>query len=123
MASKGTEKTLQKLRESVNGGNYYEAHQMYRTVARRYNKQHKYGDTIHLLHDGAVLLLQHKQNGSGSDLANYMLDTYKLAQLPVDETSLDRIVEILNLFPSNEVGRKTFINNAIRMDKRRRTLS
>lgn len=26
----------------------------------------------------------------------------------------DRIVEILNLFPSNEVGRKTFINNAIR---------
>ncbi|KAG1303889.1 hypothetical protein G6F64_009677 [Rhizopus arrhizus] len=117
MASKGTEKTLQKLRESVNGGNYYEAHQMYRTVARRYNKQQKYEDTIRLLHDGAILLLQHKQNGSGSDLANCMLDTYKLANLPVNETSLDRIVEILNLFPANEVGRKTFISNAIRWTK------
>ncbi|CEG73719.1 hypothetical protein RMATCC62417_09048 [Rhizopus microsporus] len=117
MASKGTEKTLQKLRESVNNGNYYEAHQMYRTVARRYNKQHKYKDTIHLLHDGAILLLQHKQNGSGSDLANYMLDTYKSANLPVDEASLDRIVEILNLFPPNEAGRKTFISNAIRWTK------
>lgn len=35
MSSKGTEKTLQKLRESVNSGKYYEAQQMYRTVARR----------------------------------------------------------------------------------------
>jgi hypothetical protein len=35
MASKGTEKTLQKLREMVNAEKYYEAQQMYRTVARR----------------------------------------------------------------------------------------
>lgn len=56
----------------------------------RYNKQQKYEDTIRLLHDGAILLLQHKQNGSGSDLANYMLDTYKLANLPVSETSLGK---------------------------------
>lgn len=34
-SSKGIEKTLQKLRESVTAGNYYEAQQMYRTVARR----------------------------------------------------------------------------------------
>jgi hypothetical protein len=54
----------------------------------RYNKQEKYQDTIRLLHDGAILLLQHKQHGSGSDLANYMLETYKLAHTPVDETSL-----------------------------------
>lgn len=35
MAQKGTEKTLQKLKDSISNGNYYEAHQMYRTVARR----------------------------------------------------------------------------------------
>ncbi|GAN04765.1 conserved hypothetical protein [Mucor ambiguus] len=117
MSSKGLEKTLQKLRDSVNAGNYYEAQQMYRTVARRYNKQQKYADTIRLLHDGAILLLQHKQNGSGSDLANYMLDTYKLAHLPVDEMSLDRVVEILSLFPITEAGRKSFISNAFRWTK------
>ncbi|KAI7877323.1 uncharacterized protein EV154DRAFT_525507 [Mucor mucedo] len=116
-SSRGTEKTLQKLRESVNAGNYYEAQQMYRTVARRLNKQQKYQDTIRLLHDGAVLLLQHKQFGSGSDLANYMIDTYKLANVPVDETSLDRVVEILSLFPSTEVSRKAYISNAFRWTK------
>jgi hypothetical protein len=67
-----------------------------------------------------------------------MLETYKLAHLPVDEASLgksepflfytfrncvihiniyfliDRVVEILSLFPSTEVGRKSFISNAFR---------
>ncbi|CEP14770.1 hypothetical protein [Parasitella parasitica] len=117
MSSKGLEKTLQKLRDSVNNGNYYEAQQMYRTVARRYNKQQKYTDTIRLLHDGAILLFKHKQNGSASDLANYMLETYKMAHLPVNEESLDRVAEILSLFPIAEVGRKAFISNAFRWTK------
>ncbi|KAI8991376.1 hypothetical protein BDF20DRAFT_904064 [Mycotypha africana] len=117
MSGKGLEKTLQKLRASVNDGKYYEAQQMYRTVARRYNKQGNFADTIRLLHDGSVLLFQHKQYGSASDLANYMLDTYKLAHTPVDETSLDRIVELLNLFPTADNSRKAFISNAFKWSK------
>lgn len=83
--------------------------------------------------------MQHKQYGSGSDLANYMIDTYKLANVPVDEASLgllkycllveaeknsliylclDRVVEILSLFPSTEVSRKAFISNAFRYSLR-----
>jgi hypothetical protein len=34
-AARGTAKVLQKLEKSVGDGNYYEAHQMYRTVANR----------------------------------------------------------------------------------------
>lgn len=90
MAHKGTEKTLEKLKTSVANGNYYEAHQIYRTIARRYNKQQKYAKAIQLLHDGAVTLMQHEQYASGSDLANYMLDTYNAAQVPVDEKSLGK---------------------------------
>ncbi|KAI9320065.1 hypothetical protein BX666DRAFT_1918887 [Dichotomocladium elegans] len=112
MAHKGTEKTLEKLKKSINDGNYYEAHQMYRTVARRYNKQQKYSKSIALLHDGAVALMQNKQFASGSDLSQYMLDTYKNAKLPVDEKSLDRVVELLSLYPSDEPGRKAFIHAA-----------
>ncbi|KAI8093101.1 uncharacterized protein BX664DRAFT_294613 [Halteromyces radiatus] len=110
MAQKGTGKTLEKLKSSVNDGKYYEAHQMYRTVARRYNKQEKYSQSIKLLHDGAVSLMQHKQSASGSDLANYMMETYMLANLPVDEKSLDRVIDILELYPSTEVGRKAFLS-------------
>ncbi|KAI7884266.1 DUF410-domain-containing protein [Lichtheimia hyalospora FSU 10163] len=112
MAQKGTEKTLQKLKDSISNGNYYEAHQMYRTVARRYNKQQKYNKAIHLLHDGAVSLMQHKQYASGSDLANYMLETYNSANLAVDEKSLDRVVELLSLYPSDESSRRSYIHNA-----------
>ncbi|ORX62228.1 DUF410-domain-containing protein [Hesseltinella vesiculosa] len=85
---------------------------MYRTVARRYNKQQQYKKTIHLLNDGATSFMKHGQSSSGSDLANYMLDTYKLADLPVDETSLNRVVDLLDLYPSSEPGRKQFISKA-----------
>ncbi|KAI7866296.1 hypothetical protein BDF14DRAFT_1728739 [Spinellus fusiger] len=112
MSLKGTEKTLQKLKDSVESGNYYETHQMYRTVARRYNKQQKHQHAIQLLHDGAVSLMKHGQSASGSDLSNYMLETYTTFSVPVDATSLDRVVEILSLYPRNEPGRKQFINNA-----------
>lgn len=99
----------------------------------RYNKQQKYNKAIHLLHDGAVSLMQHKQYASGSDLANYMLDTYNTANLAVDEKSLgntatvyqhshsltdplliDRVVELLSLYPSEEPSRKSYIHNAFR---------
>ncbi|CAO3596334.1 unnamed protein product [Absidia cylindrospora] len=110
MSQKGTSKTLEKLKNSVNEGKYYEAHQMYRTVARRYNKQEKYINSIKLLHDGAVSLMEHKQSGSGSDLANYMMDTYLLANLPVDEKALDCVIDILELYPSTEVGRRSFLS-------------
>ncbi|KAF7720496.1 hypothetical protein EC973_008018 [Apophysomyces ossiformis] len=112
MAHKGTEKTLQKLKDSVDNGNYYEAHQMYRTVARRYNKQQKYKHAIQLLHDGAMSLMKHQQSASGSDLANYMLATYVTAATPVDSESLGRVVDILGLYPSQEPGRKAFIQSA-----------
>ncbi|CAO3667782.1 unnamed protein product [Umbelopsis vinacea] len=103
MSSKGTEKTLQKLKQLVEDGNYYEAHRMYRT----------YRDAIELLHSGAVSLLNQKQSGSGSDLALYMIEIYKLANTPVTEESLDRVAELLELYPSEEPGRKPFISNAL----------
>lgn len=77
--------------------------------------------------------MQHKQYASGSDLANYMLDTYNTANLAVDEKSLgniatvyqhahsltdplsiDRVVELLSLYPSEEPSRKSYIHNAFR---------
>lgn len=36
MSAKGTSKVLEKLEASINEGNYYEAHQMYRSVLNRY---------------------------------------------------------------------------------------
>jgi Golgi to ER traffic protein 4 len=66
------------------------AHIANATFLNSYTKQEKYRDVIELLHSGAVSLLKAKQSGSGSDLAMYMIETYKLANTPVTEESLGR---------------------------------
>ncbi|KAF9570696.1 hypothetical protein EC968_001480 [Mortierella alpina] len=113
MAARGTAKVLQKLEKSVSEGHYYEAHQMYRTVANRYVKAHNYTDAINLLRSGALLLLQHKQSGSGTDLALYLIEVYNLEKTPVTEESRDRIFDLADLMSADVSQRKTFLQNAI----------
>jgi len=50
-------------------------------------KAHNYTDAINLLRSGALLLLQHKQSGSGTDLALYLIEVYNLEKTPVTEES------------------------------------
>ncbi|KAL1919758.1 uncharacterized protein VTP21DRAFT_1689 [Calcarisporiella thermophila] len=104
---------LEKLKKSVENGNYYEAHQMYRTVCNRYVKQSKYADAIELLFSGSVTLLKHGQSGSGADLARYLVEAYTGGQIEVNNESRKRIFEILEIMPSEEPGRKIFIQEAI----------
>ncbi|KAF9934830.1 hypothetical protein FBU30_010803 [Linnemannia zychae] len=112
-AARGTAKVLQKLEKSVDAGNYYEAHQMYRTVANRYVKANNYKDAIDLLYSGALLLLKHKQTGSGTDLALYLIEVYNLAKVPVTEESRDRIFDLADLMDAENSQRKSFLQNAI----------
>ncbi|KAF9583648.1 hypothetical protein BGW38_008944 [Lunasporangiospora selenospora] len=113
MAARGTAKVLQKLEKSVSDGNYYEAHQMYRTVANRHVKAHNYASAIELLHSGAMLLLKHKQAGSGADLSLYLVEVYNLDKVPVTEESRDRIFDLAELMESTNSQRRTFLQSAI----------
>ncbi|KAG0319987.1 hypothetical protein BGZ99_004809 [Dissophora globulifera] len=112
-AARGTAKVLQKLEKSVGDGNYYEAHQMYRTVANRYIKAQNYKDAIDLLHSGSMLLLKHKQAGSGADLALYLVEVYNLDKVPVTEESRDRIFDIAELMDEENSQRRTFLQGAV----------
>lgn len=58
----------------------------------RYVKAHNYADAIKLLRSGALLLLQHKQVGSGTDLALYMVEVYNLDKIPVTEESRGNLI-------------------------------
>ncbi|KAG0012436.1 hypothetical protein BGZ80_011747 [Entomortierella chlamydospora] len=113
-AARGTAKVLQKLEKSVGAGNYYEAHQMYRTVANRYVKAQNYKDAIDLLHSGSLLLLKHNQAGSGADLGLYLIEVYNLDKVPVTEESRDRIFDIADLMGPENSQRKSFLQNAIK---------
>ncbi|KAK9717840.1 hypothetical protein K7432_005934 [Basidiobolus ranarum] len=111
--SKGTDKVILKLQRSVEEGNYYEAHQMYRTVCNRYVKQSKYKNAIEILTSGASTLLKHGQSGSGSDLILYLLEVYKLDQVQVSDESKARLIELLQQVPSSDPGRKSLYFTAI----------
>jgi hypothetical protein len=50
-------------------------------------KAHNYKDAIDLLLSGSLLLLKHKQVGSGTDLALYLVEVYNLDKVPVSEES------------------------------------
>lgn len=62
----------------------------YSSLRVRYVKAHNYQDAINLLRSGALLLLQHKQSGSGTDLALYLIEVYNLEKTPVTEESRGR---------------------------------
>ncbi|KAF9359995.1 hypothetical protein BGX26_010832 [Mortierella sp. AD094] len=113
-AARGTAKVLQKLEKSVGAGNYYEAHQMYRTVANRYVKAQNYKDAIDLLHSGSLLLLKHDQAGSGADLGLYLLEVYNHDKVAVTEESRDRIFDIADLMGPENSQRRSFLQNAIK---------
>jgi len=66
--SRGVSKIEQRLSSKIDNGEFYEAHQMYRTIASRYKTQKKIQDALRLLFDGAKILYEKGQPGSASDL-------------------------------------------------------
>ncbi|PRD32666.1 UNVERIFIED_CONTAM: Golgi to ER traffic protein 4 [Trichonephila clavipes] len=61
LRGQGTERVLKKLHTNIELGQYYEAHQQYRTLYFRHLSQKKYGDLISLLYEGSVLFFTHNQ--------------------------------------------------------------
>eukprot|EP01134_Creolimax_fragrantissima_P006819 CFRG6819T1 len=112
-AARALENTLKKLSDSVERGDYYEAHQMYRTVYFRYYGQEKYGDALHLLTEGAKLLLTKGQYGSGCDLALLVVEVYRNTHTAVNAESRDRLLTIYPMIPATESLRSRFISHSL----------
>lgn len=74
--------------QSIPGGNGgYELHQKLRTKTVRLLRKNKFDESIQILYDGAIQLLDMKEEGSACDLAEYLLDVYMKAQVPMNEAS------------------------------------
>uniref|UniRef100_A0A2K5KX44 Guided entry of tail-anchored proteins factor 4 n=1 Tax=Cercocebus atys TaxID=9531 RepID=A0A2K5KX44_CERAT len=74
----GVQRVEGKLRASVEKGDYYEAHQMYRTLFFRYMSQSK-----HLMYSGALLFFSHGQQNSAADLSMLVLESLEKAEVEV----------------------------------------
>ncbi|XP_044731601.1 Golgi to ER traffic protein 4 homolog [Chrysoperla carnea] len=111
---RGVSRVLTKLEASVSSGNYYEAHQMYRTLYFRYLGQKKYSEALDLLYNGAHILLQHGQLGSGADLAILYVDVLIQSDTPVLEEIFERIAKLFAAIGPTIPERDTFLTNAIK---------
>lgn len=107
------DKTLKKLKLALEAGEFYHAHQIYRSVCNRYFTQANYGKAISMLYEGAMELLKYDQYASASDLGVYLIKAYTASETKVDSTSFGRIMDILRKFPSSEKTRSSIIVSAL----------
>jgi hypothetical protein len=96
---------LQKVKSLLEEGNYYDAHQLYRTACNRYVKANNHEKAIKLLKSGAHTLADHQQYNSTIDLMNYMLELYVKNKTSLTKESLK--------IPHTVHARKQFVTNII----------
>ncbi|XP_046735326.1 Golgi to ER traffic protein 4 homolog [Diprion similis] len=117
MASRGSLgvlRVLAKLEASVNSGNYYEAHQMYRTLHFRYLGQRKYSELLELLYNGSTLLLQHDQQASGADLGILFVDALVKSETEPSQLYFEKLTNLFGLMNPTAPERETFLLEALR---------
>lgn len=114
--ARGVARVLAKLESSIEAGNYYEAHQMYRTLYFRYLSQRKYDELLELLYKGSLTLLNHDQHTSGADLGLLIVDTLEKAAKPEEEAEawMQKIAVLLSKVPQHVVERETLLVKAVK---------
>ncbi|XP_045476092.1 Golgi to ER traffic protein 4 homolog [Harmonia axyridis] len=111
---RGVPRILGKLENSIKSGNYYEAHQMYRTLYFRYLGQEKYDDLYQMLYNGSILFLEHDQQISGADLAKLLVDVLVQAGETDVVNWSPKLCNIFSKIDQSNPERETFMSNVIK---------
>ncbi|XP_064478940.1 Golgi to ER traffic protein 4 homolog [Ornithodoros turicata] len=109
----GTVRVLNKLHASIDAGNYYEAHQMYRTIYFRYLNQKRYNDLKELLYDGALKLLTLKECNSGADIANLLVDVLSKSETKPNDEEIEHLGTLHALLNASSPERTAFLVKAL----------
>ncbi|KZT19664.1 hypothetical protein NEOLEDRAFT_1101916 [Neolentinus lepideus HHB14362 ss-1] len=108
-----SERALSAILPLISTGQAYEAHQKARTFASRYTKASQYDIAVEVLFQSARELLKAGQQGSGTDLAGFLLDVYETKGETVNEESRGRLTQLIALTGSGGAWRKTTIDKVI----------
>uniref|UniRef100_A0A0R3RVH3 Golgi to ER traffic protein 4 homolog n=1 Tax=Elaeophora elaphi TaxID=1147741 RepID=A0A0R3RVH3_9BILA len=111
----------EKLRLCFQYGNYYEAHQIYRTIYNRLANQGKWQELQDVLYNGILRLLEEAEVASAIDLAELFVEALEKSKTSVSSAVLDRFDELLNLLPAHL--EKDLQANSEREDRRLQYIS
>lgn len=112
-ASNPSSRALKAILPLIASGQPYEAHQKARTFASRYVKSGQYDTAIDVLFQSARELLKAGQQGSGTDLASFLIDVYENKDESVNDESRGRLTQLIALTGSSGAWRKTVTDKAI----------
>lgn len=112
-SSNSSSRALNVILPLITSNQPYEAHQKARTFASRYAKSGQYDTAIDVLFQSARELLKTGQQGSGTDLACYLIDVYESKGESVNDDSRGKLTQLIALTGSSGTWRKTIIDRAI----------
>jgi len=112
----GASRVLAKLNSSLENGNFYEAHQMYRTLYYRYTAQKKHDEIEKLLYEGALKLFAKDQGGSGADLSKLYLENLEAGDetKKASEEIMQKVVRLYSSIPPNLPDKDLFLSQALK---------
>ncbi|XP_053678340.1 Golgi to ER traffic protein 4 homolog [Anopheles nili] len=115
-SSRGVSRVLAKLEASIESKNFYEAHQMYRTLYFRYLTQGKYLDLLELLYSGSLAMLENEQYSIGADLVLLLIQTLEATvnDIKAPEHWISRLAWLIGIIKPNIVERETVLEKAIK---------
>ena len=112
---------LQKLNDRFDQGDYYEAHQIYRTIYYRLVRENKFAEIYDLLYQGAIRLFDKGEQNSGADLALLLADSLltkinDVKQLNQDETKvLDNMATLFGKIAAESPERLEFVSKLLKI--------
>ncbi|KAM7499182.1 hypothetical protein LguiA_023596 [Lonicera macranthoides] len=93
------QENIEKLEKIVQGGNYYGAQQMYKSISARYLSAERYSEALDILQAGACIQLEHGQVICAAELAVLLVETLVKGKFSYNEETLDRVSRIYSKFP------------------------
>ena len=94
-------------------GQFYEAHQLCRSLHTRYRNKKKPKDAMRAVRDGARVLLEHKQYPAAADLGGLLVVSYtEMDQAPSDSL-IETLLSLFNFPPEEHLVAGAYMKSAI----------
>ncbi|VDP13147.1 unnamed protein product [Heligmosomoides polygyrus] len=104
-----------KAQDCIDKGEFYEAHQVYRTMYFRMVSQERYDDLLQILASGSKKLSEAKEPLSALDLAELYAETLLKSKCDPSESIYSQLYSMLNQFcdPNFPIPNQEFLNKFI----------
>ncbi|XP_040576412.1 Golgi to ER traffic protein 4 homolog A [Lepeophtheirus salmonis] len=110
---RGMSRLHSKLKASLDEGNFYEAHQLYRIINFRLLSGKKYVECEEILFEGANKLFEEQQMSSGVDLSKLYMQILQEGDIDPQERIFVRVSTLYKSIPSESPDKNTFLSLAI----------